>query len=473
MKIRLRACAFSFAQLPQKFDMIARGMTAAVLLVACPLQVHTQELPKSIALDSLVARTLAYNPDLAAARNRTTAMRARIAPAGSRPDPMLMAGLINVPVNNLSLSDEDMTMKMIGVSQTVPFPGKLHLARRIAELEAEEQSIATDSVRLTVIRDVKTAYYEIAYIDAALETAHRTDSLAATVIKTASLRYAAGRGNQQDVIRATLEATRLNETANALIEQRHAVVEHIAGLIGDTAPSLSNAMIPAKLVSAAVESNPSAIRFSSQELGASVAGGPLAPLADLQTLAVKESPMIRRQAATNAVTAAQLELARRQNLPDFDLALQYGQRSGTMTGSSGHAIGRPDMVSFVVSIPIPVQRANRQGALVTAAQADVATGVSERRASEALVRSEVARIYSDVSRARTQLALFVKALVPQARASLASSVNSYQSGTGDLTVVLEAQRTLLDMEVGYHRSLTDFAQKIAELDSMVGQETLR
>jgi len=225
-------------------------------------------------LDSLVASALVTNPDLAAARSRVTAARARIAPAGSRPDPMLMAGLINVPVNNFSLTDDDMTMKMIGVTQTVPYPGKLRLARRIAELEANELAVEIDTVRLSVVRDVKVAYYEIAYIDAALQAAHRIDSLSANVVKAAELRYAAGRGAQQDVLRATLDATRLNETANGLIQQRVALAEKIGALGGGKAPSLPSAKIPARVVSAAVDSDPSVIRFSSLSLGAAVAAGP-------------------------------------------------------------------------------------------------------------------------------------------------------------------------------------------------------
>lgn len=471
MKIRIWTCASSgFPRCRQAARTIANAFIAASMLVAASAYGQSPAR-ESVALDALVARAIANNPNLAAAQSRANAMRARIAPAGSRPDPMLMAGLVNVPVNNFSLSDDDMTMKMIGVSQTVPYPGKLRLARRVAELQADEQSVVADSIRLAVIREVKIAYYEIAYIDAALQTARRTDSLAATVIKAAGLRYSAGRGSQQDVLRATLEASRLNDSANELIERRRALTARVGALLGDSHPFLIDAKLPAKLVSAAVESNAATIRFSSQVLGASVADGPLPSLADLQIRAIAGSPQIRTQLAMNAITSAELELARRQHLPDIDLSFQYGQRSA-MTGTDNRKVGRPDMVSFVVSIPIPIQRANRQNALVTAAREDVVTGDAERRASEALVRSEVARLYSDVSRSRTQLALYVKALVPQARAALASSVNAYQSGTGDLTAVLDAQRALLDMEVGYSRSMTDFAQKIAELDSIVGQEVL-
>ena len=468
-----RASAFD-TRSSQSRRMLFSATVLAIATVATAIDAKAQgKTGNPGELDSLVASALVTNPDLAAARSRVTAARARIAPAGSRPDPMLMAGLINVPVNNFSLTDDDMTMKMIGVTQTVPYPGKLRLARRIAELEANELAVEIDTVRLSVVRDVKVAYYEIAYIDAALQAAHRIDSLSANVVKAAELRYAAGRGAQQDVLRATLDATRLNETANGLIQQRVALAEKIGALGGGKAPSLPSAKIPARVVSAAVDSDPSVIRFSSFSLGAAVAAGPLPPLVELQTLAVIASPQVRRQVARNAVVAAQLELARRQHLPDFDFSLQYGQRSGTMTDKSGMRVGRPDMVSFVVSIPVPIQRGTRQEALVTAAQADMTTGDAERRASESLVRSEVGRLYSDATRARTQLALYVKALIPQARASLASSVNAYQSGTGDLTAALEARRTLLDMEVGYHRAMADFAERIAELDSMTGQETLR
>ena len=72
-----------------------------------------------------------------AAGARLDAARSRIAPAGARPDPMIMAGFQNVPAARPSLSREDMTMAMVGVSQTITLGEVLlaPVARRAQHLE--------------------------------------------------------------------------------------------------------------------------------------------------------------------------------------------------------------------------------------------------------------------------------------------------------------------------------------------------
>ena len=89
------------------------------------------------------------------------------------------------------------------------------------------------------------------------------------------------------------------------------------------------------------------------------------------------------------------------------------------------------------------------------------------------VRSEVARGVSDVERSRTQLALYTRAILPQAQSIVTSSLASYRSGNDDLLSVLDNQATLFEYEAGYHRSLADFAKAVADLEQVVGAEVLR
>ncbi|MBA3340314.1 MAG: TolC family protein [Gemmatimonadaceae bacterium] len=444
---------------------------AAILLAT--LQGAGAQQPGSYSgVDSLVALALARNPELQAGEKRVAAARARVAPAGSRADPMLMVGVLNVPARSLSLTEDDMTMKMVGVRQELPYPGKLGLMRRIAELEAEQIAVELDSVRLSVIRNVKDAYFEIGYIDAALETTRRTHQMLLGLAQVTEARYAAGRGEQQEVVRATLAATRINEAANAFIESRRVQLEILSSLLDRDIEIPAVVGIPSRLAAAAIPSNLAAVQFRSNQLGASVAGSPLPSLDSLQAIALAHNAGLRRQRLVETATAASLALSRKQHLPDFDVSLEYGQRSGRSAQPPG-AMGRDDMISLTVSVPLTIQRGRKQSALVTAASADLAAAAAQQRAAGNLLRAEVARTYSEIERSRTRLALYVKALLPQARASMSSATTSYQSGTGIFIAILEAQKTLLDLELDYHRSLSDFAQRIAELDAMTGQETLR
>ena len=98
--------------------------------------------PTDPQLADLLSEAVANNPELAAARSERDAAQQRIAPAGALEDPMLELGVINAPLDPLSLRREDMTMKMLGLSQKLPFAGKRDLRRAVATADADSMELA-------------------------------------------------------------------------------------------------------------------------------------------------------------------------------------------------------------------------------------------------------------------------------------------------------------------------------------------
>lgn len=426
-------------------------------------------------VDSLVEAALAVNPAIRAAQERLSAARARVGPAGLLADPTLMLGIQNLPLGRMpsaaaghgsapsSSGPDPMTMKMIGVGQALPYPGKLSLSRRAAAREADAAAAALSVARWQVTTDVRRAYYDLVFLDKALEIVDRNHRVLVDFVSITEARYGVGTAGQQDVLKSRVEVTRLAESAVALKEQRRASLARLNALLDrPTAAPVIAERLPERIARAAVADTVSRIRFVSADLGARAADSPLPPLAELQERAVRESPMLREHEAMIAAQAARLELARKGFLPDFDISLQYGQRTGF-----------PDMVSAIVSIPLPVQKGRKQDALVADARAQLAALQAEHHARQNELRAEVASLYSDLERQRAQLALYVKAIIPQGRASLASATSSYQVGRVEFLTVLENQATLFNYETEYFRTLTDFAATLADLERILGEEILR
>lgn len=415
-------------------------------------------------LDSLVARALT-GPALRGARARFDAARARIGPAGALPDPMLMAGIQNQPLGSEPgmAGPDPMTMRMIGVGQMIPYPGKLSLQRRIAERELDGVRAALAARTQQVTRDVKDAYYELVFLDRALEIVERNQSVLVSLIRVTEARYGVGTAGQQDVLKARVEAARLAESAVALVEQRRGALARLNSLLDQpTETPLVGAVVPVAIARAAVADSAREIRFVSAALGARAADSPLPSLPELQEQAMRESPELREHEAMVAVQVARAELARKEALPDVDVSLQYGQRPG-----------RPDMVTALISIPISIRKGRKQDQLVVAANAELAALEAERAAKQNEIRAEVARLVSELERQRAQLALYVKAVLPQARASLASATGSYQVGSVEFLTVLDDQATLFTYETEYFRVLSDFAKTLGELERVVGKEVVR
>ena len=113
--------------------------------------------PTDPQLADLLGEAVANNPELAAARSERDAAQQRIAPAGALEDPMLELGVINAPLDPLSLGREDMTMKMLGLSQKLPFAGKRDLRRAVATADADSMELAVQEASNKLVRDVRVA----------------------------------------------------------------------------------------------------------------------------------------------------------------------------------------------------------------------------------------------------------------------------------------------------------------------------
>ena len=467
--IRLRSDAVRRACVGALGAFVPAGAIANIAQAqsSLPVQVDARPMGES-SLDSLVARALVASPALIAARQRADAARARIGPAGARPDPTLMAGIQNQPLGREALTTsargvDPMTMHMIGVSQTIPFPGKLALRTSAAQSDADAALAALDDARLGLIRDVRTAYYELAYVDESIRIADRNRAVLTDVIRVTEAHYATGSGMQQDVLKARLAITQLAQQVNELQEERRAQRAALNALLDRPSDTpIDRAAIPQDIAQAAVTDSSNRIQFVSSSFGASAAGSPLPPLPTLQAMAVANSPMLREHESRIAAQTTRVAFAEKATKPDIDVSLQYGQRNGLT-----------DMVSATVSVPLPIQHRRKQDEDVAAARDELAALEAEHRSSVNDLRARIAKSYADVERARTQLALDVKAILPQGRASLAAATAGYQAGKTDLLTLLDSQSTLFAYETSYYRSLADFAGAIAQLEAVVGKAVLR
>ena len=357
---------------------------------------------------------------------------------------MVMAGIQNVPLGRdagAMPGPEPMTMKMIGVSQTIPYPGKTSLRTRVARAEAEAADARAAAARREVRRNVLDAYYDLAAARMLATIVERQQDVAAGILPATEARYVSGSAAQADVLKARNEAAALVEERNTLLQEERAALARLNAALDQpsTTPLKADSLPPGALVATS-----------------------LASLDSLQALALSANPQLTERRAMIASQMARLELARRERLPDFDVSLQYGQRDRL-----------PDMVTALVSVPLPIQRGRKQNAEAKAASLDVSAAEAELRMEENAVRSEVARLHASLERQRANLTLLDRVIVPQVRATFSSASTTYQSGRGELLGVLDAMRTLFATETMLVRTIAEYARTLAELEALIGQEVAR
>ena len=401
------------------------------------------------------------SPVLRAARARWSAARSRIEPSGTRPDPMLQAGILNLPITRPNLRDDEMTMSMIGISQSFPAAGRLAQRRRVSESAAESAAADYADARLMLRQQVESLFYELMYADRALPLveAHR-DALSG-IVRATEARYTAGSAPQHELLNARIAAQRTAESALMLREQRRAAESQLnAALDRDDRTPIEPSADETGAIVAAMAQLPTA--YADSALGSRLAGSPLLPTDSLHALASARSPMLASHEALIRAQQARLLLAQSAGKPDVDVTLQYGNR-----------LGRRDMITAMVAIPLHVQRTHNLDPERVAAQSELDALMAEHDVQQAQLRADITGFAGDAERSRSQAALYGQNILPQARAAVSAALSSYQSGRTELATVLAAQTAVLTYETILLRAQIDFTIAITRLRQAVGTEVLR
>lgn len=391
-------------------------------------------------LARLVAEALQNNPELQAARRALQAARSRIEPAAALDDPMLEAGVLNLPVGSRSFAAEDMTMKMIGVTQRLPYPGKRALRRAVAEAEAAVAEQNVQELANKVRRDVKTAYFEVAFVAESERLIEKNLRLMEQLSAIAESRYSVGQATQSDVLKAQTQRARMQEELIKLSRERRMAEADLSRALG-------------RADSASV--TPGELRLHEVALA----------LEELRSSARANRPQLLAQQRSIDRTASMLDAARRDYYPDFDVRVSYGQRDNAADGMK-----REDMISFVVAINLPVWRTAKREPRVAEAQAMREEAMTMYQAklneTDAMLRQQVAAAEQALRAAR----LYEAALLPQARLSADAALSAYRVGRVDFMTLLDSQVTVFNAELGYAAALASRAKALAEVELLAGRE---
>jgi outer membrane protein, heavy metal efflux system len=126
-------------------------------------------------------------------------------------DPQFQLQQVNVgsPRPFAGYTNSDFAYVGLGISQDLPYPGKLRLKGEIAKRDADVSQQQFESVRRSVLAGVKAAYFQLAYFSKTLGILESDGQLLEQTEKAADAHYRSGMGTQQDLLRAQLEQTKL------------------------------------------------------------------------------------------------------------------------------------------------------------------------------------------------------------------------------------------------------------------------
>lgn len=413
--------------------------TATLVLVSA-FSAFGQETAASTAtpLSQLIAEAQANNPQISAADHEVRAARQMAPQVTTLPDPKLTYQQFSVgsPKPFAGYTNSDFSYIGVGVSQELPYPGKLRLRGDLAERDADMKQ-AEVGVIGTDIRDaVKADYLQLAYLQQTLGILQQNKAVLDQLIQDETAHYQVGQGMQQDVLEAQLNRTKIVREITMHHQQMGQIQAHLKGLLNRDQRS-------SDIVTEILTESP--LKATSDELLA---------------LVKKNNPQIQVDASAIQKQDAQVASAKREGKPDFEVGYMYQNTDRKYRDYY--------MLTFDVRFP----RKKRVNAEIAEAQERLIASQQTLNAHLAQQLSQVQQLYVQASSDEEQLKEFREGLIPQSGAAYRATLSAYASNKDQFTHVLSYLTDLLNLKLEYAETLLDHETALAHLESLTGA-TLR
>jgi len=363
---------------------------------------------------------------------------------GTLPDPKLSFNALNLPVDSFNVGQEGMTQMQIGFSQAFPFPGKLGLREEAADYEAQAAGSEVNETRLWLVRSVKNSWWQLFYLDRALEIVISNQDLLREFVKIARTKYTVGKGLQQDVLLAQLELSGLLDQQVRLNGIRRNEEARLNALLNwPTIRSLSLAKKSDSTLPLLLKEN------------------------KLHQQAEQTRPLLTAQRSRISAAHSRVGLAKKDYYPDFNLGAAYGFRSGSNNG-----VERPDFASLQFSMSLPIYTGSKQDRGMDQRNSELMQQKYKLQDTLQRVREEISRAMADYKRANEQAELYKSGIIPQARQTVDSMLAGYQVNKVDFLNLVRSQITLYNYETQYWLSFSSAHQALAAIEAVVGSQNI-
>jgi len=421
--------------------LFVRVFTCALLLFVVQWQANAEPL----SLDHAVEIAVVNNPNLSAIQARADALAQLPSQMEALPDPRLSINLMNLPVDSFSLTQEGMTQFQISFTQALPYPGKLSLKAKAATERAEAARFTIEEGTLQLKSSVKHTWWDIFYLDRALDTVEKNKKLLNQFFELAETHYKVGKGAQTDVLLAQLEVVKLTNKKIALNRQKSNANVRLNNLLNRAVetPVIISSQVDEKLM-----------KLKSRE--------------ELVIMAKKQSPaLIAKQRMVESSNSA-VSLARKNRMPDFMTGISYGVRAGeNMDGSS-----RAHLASLMFSMNLPLYSEKKQEPHVDQRNAEWMQQKYELQDKNNLTMLQVENAVINYKAASSQAKLFKELIIPQANQTVEAMMVGYQVGNNDFLTLLNSQTMLYNYQTQYWKVLSVANQALADLIAAVGEESI-
>jgi len=360
------------------------------------------------------------------------------------PDPKLRLGMFNLPVDGFSTTQEPTTQLRLGLQQAFPKGDSLHYKQQQSQWLARSSLAHASDEKLIITRDLRDTFLNLYYEIKAEKIISDSKALFKELVKITEAHYAIGRVkqqgtvNQQDVLRAILELSRLDDRFVQAQGKENEYRAVLAQWIGNKAYEKIDITFP--------------------ELPA------LPTTIDINKILTRH-PAVRVEALKVKADNSLVNLAKQDYKPGVNAFVEYRKRFGDNPNGSS----RPDMLAAMVTLDIPLFTKNRQDKNVAASVEK--TSAAQYKLDDKLrdMKRTLERNLAAYKRLTERQKIYSRDLLKSAKSNSLASLNAYQAGVTEFTTLMRARLTELDVRLGDLRVRVDRVRAQARLLYITGE----
>jgi outer membrane protein, heavy metal efflux system len=391
-------------------------------------------------LEELEVLALANNAALRRMQQEAAAEWAQTGYVSKLPDPTISSMFYLPPMNY----DPDRLVAELQVMQMIPWVERLKAEGRRAHLEALAAENAFLSERLRVVAEVRMNWYRLYVLGKQIETTEADQAQLKSLIHTANARVATGDAQPGDVLMGTLELSSLQEqllTYRQELESTNAELNRLAG---------RDARVPIW--------PPRTIQVEMPNWDHDL----------LRTIAMNAQPELNAARLRTAATRWGIEVARLKRRPDVTISGGWMAMDapGAMMADAG-----ADSWTLGVSTNLPIYHGKYDAMVAEASREHMAAHASEDEVAFQL-DARLRDLWAQAQAAQRTISLYETSILPQARQTFEADQQSLVNNSVSFDRVVRDYRTLLSLQLGYHKALGQLATVLARIRQTVGVDLL-
>lgn len=361
------------------------------------------------------------------------------------PDPKVSIGLANLPTDGFDFGQEGMTQAKVGIAQMFPRGDTLEIKSNQLKIQSEAFPFQRQDREAKVAVTVGSLWLDAYLVQQSIALIEKNRSLFEQLADVAEASYssALGKTRQQDIVRAQLELTRLEDRLDKLEQQKN----RYEGMLSQWLTSFSSENGSFNAISMRTDFSLHGIKLTQQLPQIDLLNRDLVysenwlqPVELVPYFSTHPSVISVEKKVSSTKTG--IELAKQKYKPEWGVSASYGYRSDDPMGSS-----RADLFSVGVTFDLPLFTENRQDKEVQSAISNTEAVKTEKL----LLLRQLLGSYSSAKgrllRLKDRQNLYKSKLLPQIHDQAEASLTAYTNDDGDFSEVVRSRIAVLNAEI--------------------------